>query len=283
MSWKPDWEAMNARIAALIDAGDFYLRGQSSKTGDPYGVATKRLMPASERLFHDVKRFSHRFDPSLPGTARTVLSAFLGENEGLFTDRSIPAFPGVRARLTVLAALRSELSYHLHDAEAIALSLTERAFVHLQRSITADPTIRERWVAAFAAGERACESLGANHLLLHGIWAFKVSEAGEQTDLVLDEPITDVGAIERTSLGLVLTEWKLVRAVDKASGRAEAAVRQAERYSVGVLASVELSNHRYIVLVSEKHLPARPSIEVHDGISYHFVNVVVDPGTPSRA
>ena len=283
MSWKTDWVGLDARIRALLEAGNFYLQGQAVSSDDPYGVASGQLMPSSQRAFEAFEAFAAGYEASLPSVAKEILSSFLDSNRTLFTDGGITPFPGVKARLTALAALRSELGHHLQDAQAVALSLTERAFLHLQRSITADPDVRARWKAAFARGERACESLGATHLLQHGIWAFKISEAGEQTDLVLDEPLSDADAIERVSEGLVLTEWKLVREPGQEGQIVGAALKQAERYGVGILATIELRAHRYLVLVSEKHLPAPIPAQVKDGITYHGFNLVVDPDPPSQS
>ena len=55
------------------------------------------------------------------------------------------------------------------------------------------------------------QEFGGAHLLLHGIWAFKVHTPEERTDLVLQEPIRDYDEVERAAEALVLTEWKIVR------------------------------------------------------------------------
>ena len=66
---------------------------------------------------------------------------------------------------------------------------SERAFAHLQRHFVADAECRDKWTSAFTDGEVACEALRALHLLLHGLWAFKVDNAGARTDLVFQEPL----------------------------------------------------------------------------------------------
>jgi hypothetical protein len=126
-----------------------------------------------------------------------------------------------------------------------------------------------------------CEKLGASHLLFHGIFAFKITGAGARTDLVFGEPI-EAGDAERTADTLVLTEWKIVPSVAKASDVATAARKQAELYQSGVLGGVELHDYRYIVLVSETRLPSIADLLV-GGVTYRHVNIAVKPEVPSKA
>jgi hypothetical protein len=63
----------------------------------------------------------------------------------------------------------------------------------------ADSSIRQKWRNAFDEGEVACEKLGGVHLLLHGIWAFKVHTPEERTDLVLQEPIRNLTEVGQTA------------------------------------------------------------------------------------
>jgi hypothetical protein len=114
----------------------------------------------------------------------------------------------VWAALVSLAAFETEMSFILSDVQESIHVRSERAFLHLQRSIVADADFRAKWVSAFDNGEVACEKLGAVHLLLHGIWAFKVDAAGARTDIVYQEPINDPNNLQRYADGIVLTEWK---------------------------------------------------------------------------
>src|SRR5258707_13086277 len=68
---------------------------------------------------------------------------------------------------------KGNLSFILSDTQEVLRSRADRAFEHLQRMIVADSDYKAKWQAAFDRGEEACEQLGAVHLLLHGIWAFK--------------------------------------------------------------------------------------------------------------
>jgi len=56
---------------------------------------------------------------------------------------------------------------------------------------------------------------------------------------------------------LVLTEWKLAKTRDEAEAVARTAREQTHLYAAGVLAGIELSRYRYIVLVSPEQLAAR--------------------------
>ncbi len=150
--------------------------------------------------------------------------------------------------------------------------------MHLQRLIVTDGKYRKEWQAAFAHHETHCEKLGAVHLLWHGIWAFKADASGGKTDLVYQEPMESGTA--PVALGIVLTEWK------RANGNPEAAYAdakdQAELYTGGVLAGVELATHRYLVLVTEKQIKTPPDV-VQGAITYRHINIAVDPESPSVA
>jgi hypothetical protein len=164
----------------------------------------------------------------------------------------------------------------------IARRRSERAFVHLQQLIVANPSIRASWKTAFDEGEVACERLGGAHLLLHGIWAFKAHGPGARTDLVLGEAVTDAAAVERVADALVLTEWKLVRKEADATSIAEQARSQASHYGAGLLSGIELADYRYIVLVSLRGLPKLVDV-TEGGTTYRHVHIAIAPPSPSKA
>jgi hypothetical protein len=206
-------------------------------------------------------------------TVAPVISRFCGGVDSHLTtlEQLVPA----------LILVRSEVQYLLSNGQAEIRSHAERAFIHLRRSIVADPEIREKWQQAFKKGEVACEALGAVHALLHGIWAFKVSANKERTDLVYGSHLGELDSVARSGAGLVLTEWKLVRRTSEVRTIAAAARRQAGLYAGGSLAGVELYSHRYVVLVSGK--PVNEDLEDHvEGpVTYRHVFVPVDPPVPS--
>lgn len=191
-------------------------------------------------------------------------------------------FSGVTSVLTYLASFRAEFDYLCKDNLETARNLVIRAFEHLQRLIVADRFARASWEEAFEVGEPACEALGACHLLSHGIWAFKTSAEGERTDLVLGGELdAESTTVRRSSVGLILTEWKIVIAENGLREKAEQAFEQSKRYSSGILAGFEVTSPRYLVMVSSDHL-AMPQPRDDHGVRYEHVNIAVSPSPPSQ-
>ncbi len=116
----------------------------------------------------------------------------------------------VQVGTTALAAFRASFEYHISDHSFTARRLSERAFIHLERTIMVDESARLRWQTAFNDREEAVERLGAVHLLQHGIWAFKADAVGGRTDLVLGEPLTDLARAECAAEALVLVSEKAI-------------------------------------------------------------------------
>ena len=281
MSWRVEWKALSDQILGLLEAGRFYLETKSIRSDDPYRVAEKQLMPQAREILRDLTGFNTRYKSALPPKAASCLQEFLNNFYQHFYEEKIDAQAGIQFRLTALASLRSQFSYHLSDVSAVARHLSERAFLHLKRLIVADPDERRKWKEAFEQGETACERLGASHLLLHGIWAFKVNAQGERTDLIFGEAIKDLEEVERTSEALVLTEWKKVRSVEEFDRKVAEAKAQAARYAAGSLAGLELAHYRYLVIVSGRNL-TMPTDDQESGVTYRKINIAVDPEPPSR-
>jgi len=184
--------------------------------------------------------------------------------------------------VVLLTSFESEMTYLMADGQAAIRSRTERAFTHLQRLIVADASTRDKWIEALESGETECEKRGAVHMLAHGIWAFKVHAAGGRTDLVFQEPLNDFGAVRRAAEGLVLTEWKICRAKDNPATKFEEARAQAQLYSTGALAGVELTSFRYAVVVSEDFVD--PPADLPDGpVIWRHLNIAVKPSSPSNS
>ncbi|MGO9229493.1 MAG: hypothetical protein ACLQKA_09830 [Bryobacteraceae bacterium] len=282
--WMTEWRAISARIEALLRAGEFFLR---TNDNDNHGSAEVLIGNAGATEFH-IRRFLNEHGAQLQNAPRACLSLFVEEWKARFggADKNDPfgtphGFSGATAVLTFLASFRADFEYLIADTEATVRSLVVRAFNHLQRSIVADDLVRERWRAAFEAGETSCEALGACHLLAHGIWAFKTSAAGERTDLVLGEQLDVTSEIEGASQGLVLTEWKRVRGPDEPKKMCRAAYEQARRYRAGILAGFEVASPRYLVIVSKGHIEMPIPIQEAE-VTYEYRNIAVDPGTPSQ-
>jgi hypothetical protein len=182
----------------------------------------------------------------------------------------------------LLSSFRTEFTYLLSDEkEVLARSLVDRAFLHLQRCIVADPAFAQKWKEAFNHHETACEKIGGCHLLQFGIYAFKAQATGEQTDLILGTKLQITPEIERAAEALVLTEWKLVRSPQERDAKIKEAYKQAKNYAMGSLAGFELELHRYLVMVSSDAL-ALPDDRLDGSLVYHHKNIAVSPGVPSQ-
>ncbi|MBI4573463.1 MAG: hypothetical protein HY713_09305 [candidate division NC10 bacterium] len=284
MTYLDQWRALSSRIRGLMEAGHLHAQYLAVRSRDSYGRG-KRLREQGERILAALRAFRDSFHQMLPAPAVTAIDDFLARTSTLIGDTA--GTPDslqerVWAALVLLAAFETEMSFLLSDVQESIQARSERAFSHLQRSIVVDEDIRAKWVKAFDDGEVACEKLGAVHLLLHGIWAFKVDAAGARTDLVFQEPAADFAAAQRYADGLVLTEWKKAAKDGESRQRFEEARLQALRYAQGPLAATELTGYRYAVVVS------RSQVEIPDdvregGIIYRHVNVAVAPRVPSRA
>lgn len=186
MTYADQWKALSSRIRGLMQAGHLHAQYLAVRSSDSYGRA-KRLREQSESVLAALRSFQADFAPLLPPPAVAAIDDVVAKNAGLVIDQ-----PGtadalqerVWAVLVSLAAFETEMSFLLSDVQQFIRARSERAFAHLQRSIVVDAELREKWQRAFDDGEVACEKLGAVHLLLHGIWAFKVDAAGARTDLV---------------------------------------------------------------------------------------------------
>jgi hypothetical protein len=281
MSWRDEWAAIASRIQGLLAAGHFFVQTLRVNSEDSYGVAT-HLSAQARDIASTIDSFLRANRPSLPTSAASSLANFVNTFRPKIDASDITGLNGLKVRLTGLAWLRAEIDYHLSDFSSQARRRSERGFLHLQQSIVADPAVRRSWQAAFAEGEPACERLGGTHLLLHGIYAFKVHGTGARTDLVFGEPVESDAEAGRVAEALVLTEWKVLRDADDPAEVAASARRQADLYAGGLLGGLELADYRYIVLVSRDRL-ASPEDVPGQRNTYCHVNVAVDPSTPSRA
>lgn len=284
MGWQLEWKALSKRIHGLLEAGKFYF-ATGLGGGDPVQAAQRALLPNSQEVFNLLQDFLNRHRHALPAEAISSLERFVTESRVHFSaqaDKHTNPVGAVQLRLTELAAFQAEFEYHLGDFETAMRRRSERAFLHLQRSIVADPEVALRWRKAYASGETACEKLGAAHLLLHGLWAFKANAEGERTDLIMGDRLVDLSEAEASSDALILTEWKLARSHETPESSANQAYRQASRYARGSLAGFELASYRYLVLVSEDQLKKIP--DRHDeGSCYRHINIAVKPRVPSKS
>lgn len=280
MNWRSEWSGLSARIRGAVEAAEVYFQARGSSS-DEYNTVRNCLLPLTGEIYSAVKRFAQACSDNFPPNAVECITRFLQTRDDVFaSSNSLLPNAAIQFRVTALAAFRSEFDHHIADSAMFSRRMSDRAFVHIQRSIVVDDDERARWTAAFSKGETSCERLGSIRLLSHGIWAFKVDAVGERTDLVFQEPLQNTADLQRSADALVLTEWKLCpRQADLASKLMEART-QAQRYRAGALAAIELMSYRYLVMVSSKHL-VLPRDELVDGVLYRHINVAVDPNTPS--
>lgn len=274
------WHLLAGRITNLRDAASLFLSALRIQSEDPYGVSS-RLSEQARAIVAELELLLATYGHVLPSGAAGAIRVFLDRDKGKFTDTSLSGLQAIKLHVPLLVALRSEVDYHMGGFVARARSRTERAFLHLQRTIAVDDDARSKWEKAFETGEARCEQLGAVHLLQHGIWAFKVDARGARTDLVYGRPIEDTGEVVQAGATLVLTEWKRVKNTSQVIGVAASARTQAQLYALGALAGVELADPRYIVLVSSQHLEL-PGDTIQGGVTYRHLGIAVSPATPSK-
>jgi hypothetical protein len=279
--WTVEWTAISARIAGLIEAGGVFLTPAKYREAGPLEVS-EDLLKNADSVVALLRVFQKNHSAVLPEAALACLEQISARYQ-IFAGAS-GGLPRVQSVVSLLASFRAEFTYLISDTEAVAQSRVARAFTHLQRSIVADEGIRATWNKAFKntkTAETACEKLGATHLLLHGVWAFKANAQGGRTDLVLGSPLTVDDRVRAAADALVLTEWKVARDEKERDEKAREAYNQAQIYSSGILAGFELSSRRYLVLVSSDRLPMPDSHQ--DGtVTYEYVNVPVAPDVPSK-
>ena len=273
------WRAVSARIRGLSAAGHRFAEFLSVRSSDSYGIG-RGLLEQCASILELIRQFEAAYQSLLSPEAVAAIQLLLTRLEPMVHPKGGSLEEKVRTALVLLVAFESELSFLVEDRQALIRGRSERAFAHLQRSIVADAELRRKWEGVFQEGEVSCEKLGAVHLLLHGIWAFKVDASGGRTDLVYQDRLPVSASLDLAD-GLVLTEWKRAMQVRDAALRFEEARMQAKRYSTGVLAGVELTSYRFVVVVTQRQV--EPPADVLDGgVIYRHVNIAVSPESPSR-
>jgi hypothetical protein len=283
MTYADEWKPLSSRIRGLMQAGELHARFLGIRSSDGYGRARK-LREHCERVLSALDTYRTTYKDSLPPGASAAIKSFIDAHGGLIRDASGTADSldeRVWAALVLLGGFESEVSFILSDQQEVIRARSERAFAHLQRSIVADPDFRGKWQTAFKDGEVACESLGAVHLLSHGIFAFKVNAEGERTDLVFQDIAGNLAEEQRYADGIVLTEWKIARSSNEAERQFSAAKAQADRYAKGALGGSELTGYRYLIVVSGPQVDVPTNI-TGGSVIYRHINIAVLPRTPSQ-
>jgi hypothetical protein len=278
MNWIARWRAISAHILSLGDAGNYLLQAFQSNEGNYGGV--NLVLRGLEQIGRELQAFFDQYRSQMPPYAEKYLLERLQHyyemTHALDQAPSSGKIQGVAAVLMI----RAHFEYLIHDTEVEGRNATDLAFEHLRRLIVVNEKTREEWTAAFEQREERSESLGAVHLLSHGIWAFKITGSGAATDLVYQEPLVQSPILQRTARALVLTEWKKAKDDSTARAQSESAIAQAQLYASGVLGDMELKRTRYIILISPCHLGTLPDVE-KDGITYRHIMVPLGQKQPS--
>ncbi len=196
MSWASEWKAISNRINGLKEAVQFFSQYQ---VPDDYNTIGKVLLPQVEEIFNLISQFQKTYKSPLSPSTQRCLNNYLSQNK-IFIDSPTTLSNAVgkqKILITSLMSLQSELDFHLSDTQFIIHRITERAFVHLQRLIIVDETVKNNWNNSFKR-ETECEKLGAVHLLSHGIWAFKIHAKKGRTDLIYAEPVNSFDNLKLT-------------------------------------------------------------------------------------
>ncbi|MBW0005129.1 MAG: hypothetical protein JO216_16760 [Hyphomicrobiales bacterium] len=280
MTYFDEWRAISARIRGLAEAAELDSRYIAVTSWD--GAGSWRFLRSQYLdVTSSLEAFGNDFSPQLALGAVAAIERTLPQIKKTLTDHNPTTDVQInytREAIVQLRALEAELTFLFSDTQERVRSTAERAFQHLRRLIAVDEEVRGKWQKAYDDNETRCEALGAVHLLAHGIFAFKADAAGARTDLVFHEPARDdVGQYAET---MVLTEWKIAPNQKNADKQFDAARRQAALYAEGPLATFELRDYRYIVLVTPKAINV-PSDTAQGGVTYRHINIPVRPDTPS--
>lgn len=250
MIWRSEWGALSIRIKSLMEAANFYMRAQAVSSEDSKQVGKKHIFRQATETNSALLKFFEAHRKVLPEAAGKRIESFLKDNEKHFKYENIENTtvasqirPHLILACTALATFEAEFSFLLSDFSAITKSITERAFIHLKRTVAIDGQEREKWREVFASQrEENLEQLGAIHLLWFGIWPFKADSAtGGKTDLIFREPVERIiSRIENAADALVHTEWKKVNDNKEIDKKALEAKEQAKLYTAGVLGGLEL-------------------------------------------
>ena len=284
MSWDIEWKSIENQIHEFDRLCTSYINTMGIKSTDVYDVVNQIIFPVCAKLIERIELYRNRYSPILSESALNSIGVVLKSFKDRLVRNTTSREPAaVLFYKETLNRFSFDFNYHTNELDGSVFRKSERAFLHLQRSLAVNSEERERWENAFDHHETAVEALGAVHLLLHGIWAFKIDSGGQRTDLIFKEEFSDsyLGAIRLASEGLVLTEWKLVKDPKDTATKMDEAYKQANIYSSESLTELELRKYRYLVMVSLKKLPDLKPDFVEDGIRYRHINIAIEIESPS--
>jgi hypothetical protein len=275
------WTLLSRRFDALLSSHKIYQRLPSASVN---GAQATALLSVGQEMGREMlalramvlkENHGYRFGGAYFARLETLVESSMA------TSTNDMRAAHAAELILSLSFLRNDLSMFFHDGQEMLKLRAERAFRHLQWSIASTPSVQATWREAFERHETACEALGATHLLLHGIFAYKANTPDARTDLVFHEPV-DAAKASTVAEGLVLTEWKRVRKTESLEKVIADAEEQAQIYSTGVLEGTELRRVRYVVVVTESQV-RMPEDKRRDDYVVRHVNIAVDPLPPSKA
>lgn len=285
MSWDKEWSAIEQQIQELDRLCTDAIGTFRDRPADPYSVVTNIIFPVCSSLRERLTTYKSRYFSILPENAINTIDVALSDLGNRFPEGRKSTYVEPSSLFfykETFNKLRFDFNYFVNELEGSVYRQSERAFLHLQRSLAVNEEDRNRWREAFKH-ETRIEALGAVHLLSHGIWAFKIDSGGQRTDLVFQEPLTRdaLRSIGVATDGLVLTEWKLVKNEGDTVTKSEEAFKQAAIYGAESLAETELTRYRYLILVSLKRLTDMPKDFDEKGVRYRHINIAIDIESPS--
>lgn len=282
MSYQREWRTIYAKIEGIRVSAELWARFKQASYADSYG-SYKEIGKACHSAAQDILGLAAKYEASLPVPVRERIEEFFTDQRRNLIDEAKSELKAATSALIMLLALRAEIEFLLTDEQEQIRSKTERAFLHLQRLLAVDSDAQSKWSDAFDKGETACENLGAVHLLLFGIFAFKANAVGARTDLIFPDQDDHDDFESRGVAGLVLTEWKVANPENGLSKFAEARA-QMDIYRQSALVGVELTGTRYAVVLTKKKLPKSQVPEDMDrnGVIYRHLNLAIAPETPSK-
>jgi hypothetical protein len=237
-----------------------------------------------------VKDFEEKFNSTLTPPLQLAIDRILrgsGDNsflknpiEDYLKEHTLPSIVHCLPRLSVFA---NTIIFELNNAQAIIERKVANAFHHLKYSLVVDKSIQGKWQEVWNGDNRQkeplFEDLGRQHLLSHGIWAYKVDGYEQITDSVyqIQEEVS------QTAYGVVLSEWKVAKEQSEVERIITNAFTQVEIYTSEVLRATRLANLRYLVIVSEHRLAIQASdLENSQGHCFKVFNVAINPDHASK-
>jgi len=266
MTWISRWKNISSKIANLQEVSRSYFDSINSFGVDHYGIGGSSIIPAAREIYAEILELK-KISIVLPHEVIVLINKLEKTFSG---HHKFTGIPGVGGAMVLLGIFNSEMNHYLKDHETVMKDKVKLSLVHLQRTLLVDSELRHKWTQAFNEGEAAIEKLGANHLLSHGLWAFKPLEESKRADLVLSAPIK-LDEVQEVGATLVLTEWKKVN-FENLAEKSKEALTQARKYGASPVAATELRKEKYLIMVSENR--TEMPIPVNDGdIRYVYINL----------